>query len=102
MFSIGDIITGTQDSNRHYGVTNTKAIMEVIFVHSDGTIDVKILEHKDPYDQQYSSGYPFHVDAKFFILVDSPYIVSKSPIERKIAVMYKRFEKKCAAKYAPF
>jgi uncharacterized membrane protein len=93
MFNVGDIITGTQESHRHYGITNTKAIMEVVFVRGDGTIDVKILEHEDPYDHKHSRFGVFHVRAEFFVLAG---IVNKSPIERKIAVMYKRFEKKHA------
>ena len=97
MFNVGDIITGTDESHRHYGITNTKAIMEVVSVDTvNGVIGVKILEHKDPYDHQHSRSEIFRVRAKFFVPVDIPGIVNKSPVERKIAVMYKRFEKKHA------
>jgi hypothetical protein len=65
-FEVGDIITGTPESDDRYGWTTTEMIKgEVVKVQGNDTIVVKIIEHKETHP----IGMEYPVNAKFFVRV---------------------------------
>jgi hypothetical protein len=66
-FDVGSWITGTEDSNRRYSITNSKMyIGEVIARGYAGSIEVRILYHaNDEYEGRSET-----VDEKYFMLAD--------------------------------
>jgi len=97
MFKVGDIVTGTPESIREYGITNSDAIMEVVFFNPENSaMKVKVLSSVDEGTAKYYIGEEFGVVAKYFTLYSGDVPLQQTAIERKIAVMYKRFENRNA------
>jgi hypothetical protein len=67
-FSVGDIITGTDESDDEYGITTSEMTKgEVVEVLDEDRIRVKILEHET---SPYAIGDTYPVEAKYFKLVE--------------------------------
>lgn len=65
-FSVGDIITGTPESDKHYGFTNTSMTeAKVLKIMGDGLIEIEILAHKTGS----FTGTKVFVDPSYFKLV---------------------------------
>jgi hypothetical protein len=97
MFKVGDIVTGTPESIQEYGITNADAIMEVISLSPRlHTMQVKILSSVNDRIAKYYIGQVFGVVAKYFTLYSGDAHLQQTAVERKIAVMYKRFENRNA------
>ncbi len=66
-FKIGDKIRGTKLSNKHYAVTTSEAIMEIIDIDGE-ELEVEILSHRNK-DCEDQIGREFTIDAIFMELV---------------------------------
>lgn len=65
-FCIGDLVTGTPQSNDTYGVTNSNGVYEVIKLgRIDDNIRIKVIDHKI-YPSQLNKC--FWVRSKYFVL----------------------------------
>lgn len=69
MFKIGQLITGTPESDDEYSVTTSRAIMRVLTVRDPRTIEVEIIAARHPdFIDQYSEliSHPYAVSPTFF------------------------------------
>lgn len=64
-FSVGDLVTGTPQSNDTYGVTNEGGVYEVIKLGHADNIRIKVINHKI-YPSQLNKC--FWVRSKYFVL----------------------------------
>jgi hypothetical protein len=81
-FSVGDIITGTDESDIEYGITTSEMTKgEVVEVIDEDRIRVKILEHET---SPYAIGDAFDVEAKYFKLVEDDKDEKKEEVEEVV------------------
>jgi len=92
MFKRGDIITGKPNSKKKYRITNENAIMKVVTIETH-CIRVKVLSSADIRGH---IGGIFTISPLYFELYNGANTVNKTAVERKITVMYKRFESRNA------
>ena len=60
MFEVGDIVRGTKESDKHYGITNSRMTKGIVRSVDGESIEIRVLEH------EYGSNGKFSVSEKYF------------------------------------
>ena len=46
MFEVGDIVRGTKESDKHYGITNSRMTKGIVRSVDGESIEIRVLEHE--------------------------------------------------------
>ena len=60
MFEVGDIVRGTKESDKYYGITNSRMTKGIVRSVDGESIEIRVLEH------EYGSNGKFSVSEKYF------------------------------------
>ncbi len=78
---VGDIVTGTPESSRHYGITTADMTKGEVIEVNDGEIRVKVLEHRT---MPGTVGETYYVDADYFVKVGEVEKVEEESLEEAL------------------
>jgi len=94
MFKVGDIVTGLPGSRKEYGITCEDAIMEIVSIERSkwAGLCVKVLSSINARVARDYIGEIFYVQERYFTIYSGKFPTQQTAVERKIAIMYKRFE----------